>query len=86
MSQYQKLAYLRHLLENLPDSVPSCDTKSTGYCFAVNNDNIDTYGNENSATNHMLEITFGLRHGTDGIVPIKERGQGICAVVPILEK
>ena len=39
--------------------------ESTGYCFAINTDNIDKYGDENSATNHMLEITFGLRHGTD---------------------
>jgi hypothetical protein len=86
MSQGQKLAYLQRLLENLPDSVPYCDAQSTGYCFSVSVDNIEEYGDENSATNHMLEVVFGPRHNTNGIVPITERGQGICAVFSILEK
>ena len=34
----------------------------------------------------MLEVTFGPRHNTNGIVPIRERGPGICAVASILEK
>ena len=34
----------------------------------------------------MLEVVFGPRHNTNGIVPIRERGPGICAVVSILKE
>jgi len=86
MSQNQQLAHLRHLLENLPDTVLYHDAQSTGYCFSVSDDDIEEYGDENSAINHMLEVTFGPRHDTNGIVPIRERGPGICAVATVLEK
>ena len=86
MSQNQQLTCLRCLLENLPDTVPYYGTQSTSYHFAVDNDDVNQYGDENSTINHMLEVTFGPRHNTDGIVPIKERGPGVCAVVSILEE
>jgi len=86
MSQNGRLVHLRNLLENLPESLPYCGLGSTYYSFSVNNDDIEEYGDETSATNHQLEITFGSRHNTGGIVPIKERGPGICAVVPVLAK
>jgi hypothetical protein len=46
----------------------------------------NTNGDETPAINHRLEVTFGSRNGTRGIVPIPERGPGICSVVPFLEK
>ena len=86
MSQSEQLACLQCLLENLPDLVPYYDTQSTSYCFAISNDDIEEYDDENSVVNHMLEVTFGSCHNTNGIVPIRERGPGICAVASILEK
>ena len=86
MSQNQQLARLQHLLENLPDSPPYHDAQSTGYHFSISDDDIEEYGDENSAINHMLEVTFGPRQDTNGIVPIRERGPGICAIVPVLKK
>ena len=86
MSQSKQLAHLQHLLENLPDSIPHHDLTSSQYSFIISDDEVETYGDETSATNHRLEVTFGSRSSTDGIVPIQERGPGICAVVPFLEK
>jgi len=86
MSQNRQLAHLQSLLENLPELLPYHDLGSTQYSFSVSNDDIKEYGDEASATNHQLEIVFGSRHNTGGIVPIEERGPGICAVVSILAK
>ena len=86
MSLNQQLARLRRLLENLPSLAPYHDTQSTSYCFSVSDEDIKEYGDENSAINHMLEVTFGPRHNTNGIVPIRERGPGICAVASVLER
>jgi len=84
MSQGKHLARLQRLLENLPESMPYCDLKSTRYSFSVDADDIEEYGDKASATNHRLEVVFGSRHDTGGIVPIKERGPGICAVLSFL--
>ena len=86
MPQNQLLTRLECLLENLPVSTLYCDTRSTSYNFSVSNDDVEKYGNKNSAINHMLEVTFGPCRETDGIVPIRERGPGICAVVPVLDE
>jgi len=86
MSQGEQLARLQHLLENLPKSVPYHNLGSTCYSFSVGEGDIEEYGDEASATNHRLEVVFGSRHDTGGIVPIKERGPGIHTVVPFLEK
>jgi hypothetical protein len=84
MSQENQLTYLQQLLDNLPESIPYRDIQSTNYNFSVSINEIKEYGDKTSATNHRLEINFGSRHDTNGIVPITERGPGICAVVPIL--
>jgi len=81
-----KLAYLQLLLHNLPDSVPFCNASSTAYNFSVSKDDVTDLGDENSAINRVLEITFGDRSKTGGIVPIKEKGPGITAVVDVLHK
>ena len=87
MSQEQRLGYLQQLLHNLPESTgPYHDIRSTNYHFSVSDEEIEEYGDETSATNRRLEINFGPRHRTNGIVPIVERGPGICAVVSTLLK
>jgi len=86
MSHEQWLAYLQQLLVNLPESTPYRSTQSTDYNFSVSGEEVEEYGDKTSATNHRLEINFGPRHHTDGIVPITERGPGICAVVSALSK
>ena len=86
MSSKRQLLDLQHLLENLPDSIPYCDINSTCYSFSISSDEIEEYGDETSAINHRLEVNFGSRHNTNGIVPIKEQGPGICAVVSALAK
>ena len=86
MSRDIRLSHLQRLLENLPGSLPYRDLESTQYSFSTNEDEIGEYGDEASATNHRLEVIFGPRYNTDGIVPIKERGPGVCAVVSFLAK
>ncbi|KAF9784293.1 hypothetical protein BJ322DRAFT_1064017 [Thelephora terrestris] len=86
MDTKKQLARLQHLLENLPNSIPFHDLKSTHYSFSVSGEEIEDYGDETSAINRRLEIVFGSRHNTGGIVPIVERGPGICAVVSVLAK
>ena len=34
----------------------------------------------------QLEVAFGPRHNTNGVLPINERGPGICAIVSVLEE
>jgi len=82
----EKLAYLRVLLLHLPDSVPFRDMSSTSYNFSVGEEDIIDLGDESSAVNRALEISFGDRSKTDGIVPIKEKGPGIAAVVDVLHE
>jgi len=82
----EKLAYLRLLLHNLPDSVPFRNASSTVYNFSASEDDVADLGDENSAVNHALEISFGDRSKTKGIVPIKEKGPGIIAVVDVLHR
>jgi hypothetical protein len=43
------------LLENLPNSIPYHDLKSTCYTFSVADDEIEEYGDETSAANRRLE-------------------------------
>ena len=80
----EKLESLQHMLYHLPDSVPFHGTTSTQYDFSVGEDDIVDFGDINSATNRALEISFGNRSETNGIVPIKEKGPGIIAVVDML--
>ena len=84
MAYRKQLSYLQHLLENLPNSVPFCDLQSTQFSFSVSRDEIEDFGDQTSAINHRLEVVFGSRRDTGGIVPIDERGPGICAVIPVL--
>ena len=86
MTQDEQLTRLQRLLENLPESIPYHDLGSTSYTFSVADDDIEEYGDETSATNHRLEVIFGSRHSTGGVVPIQERGPGICAIVSFLAK
>jgi hypothetical protein len=55
MSQNRQLAHLRPLLENLPDSIPYHDLKSTCYSSSVADNEIEEYGDETSAANRRLE-------------------------------
>jgi len=86
MLQDIHLSRLQHLLENLPGSLPYRDLEATQYSFSISGEEIGEYGDETSATNRRLEVVFGPRYNTGGIVPIKERGPGICAVVSLLAK
>lgn len=81
MSRNEQLEHLQNLLENLPESIPYHEAGSTSYSFCITNDEIKEYGDVTSAVNHRLEVTFGSRRDTGGIVPIQERGPGVCAVV-----
>ena len=86
MAQNERLEYLKSLLEGLPESLPHCDLQSTSYHFFISDEEVDDYGDEVSATNHRLEVVFGSRNATGGVVPIKERGPGICTLIPFLAK
>ena len=85
MPHSEQLACLQNLLENLPESIPYCDLSSTRYSFSITAEEVAKYGDETSAINHRLEIIFGSWHNTGGIVPVKERGPGICSVVAFLK-
>ena len=82
----KKLTYLQVLLDHLPDSIPFCDIKSTVYNFSVTEDDVIDFGDENSAINHILEISFGEWSRTNGVIPIKEKGPGIVSVVDVLQR
>jgi len=82
----EKLTYLRLLLDHLPGSVPFHDMNLTIYNFSVNKEDIVDLGDENSAVNCMLEISFGDCSKTHGVVPIKERGPGVNAIVDVLQR
>ena len=49
MPQNQLLTCLECVLENLPVSTLYCNTQSTSYNFSISNDDVEEYGNENSA-------------------------------------
>ena len=84
MAHNKRLTRLQLLLENLPDSIPFHGLQSTHYSFSISNDEVEDYGDKTSAINHRLEVEFGSRRDTGGIVPIDERGPGICAVISVL--
>ena len=80
----EELRYLWLLLHHLPNFVPLHDVESTQYNFSVNKDSLIDIGDTNSAVNCILGVSFGSCSEMNGIVPIKEKGPGIFAIVDVL--
>ena len=54
------LACLQNLLENLPESIPRHDLKSSHYSFSVAAEEVEEYGDEASAFNHRTTTTVTI--------------------------
>lgn len=83
----EQLDELQFILENLPHTLP-CPQFSHTYPFdgfQLNDEDVEDYGPCGSI-NRALELTFGFEARTtgDGILPITERGPGVCALVDVL--
>ncbi|KAF8137528.1 hypothetical protein EV363DRAFT_1536446 [Boletus edulis] len=88
-------AFLKHLdalLQNLPDAVPVGVPTASKYdyflSFTLDADLEERTGCEIGAFNEQLKGIFGWKARTtgDGILPIDERGEPICAVVSVLRR
>jgi hypothetical protein len=85
------LSELRILLSNLPKTLGLPSRSKTIYPFVgfeLDPELLDRTGDEVGALNEQLKGAFGWKSRTtgDGIIPILERGEHICAVVDVLEK
>jgi hypothetical protein len=86
------LARLRLLLRNLPSQLPRQDGFNSKYGsflnFGLDQEILEKTGDEIATLGEQLERIFGWQAHTmgDGIIPIIERGNAICALVPILDK
>jgi hypothetical protein len=86
------LGQLRQLLGNLPAQLPRRDgidsIYSTFLNFSLDEDILDKTGDEVATLGEQLEHIFGWQARTtgDGIIPIVERRQAICALLPIFEQ
>ncbi|KIJ35941.1 hypothetical protein M422DRAFT_261695, partial [Sphaerobolus stellatus SS14] len=85
----KQLSKLKLLLEHLPTSLPAPDPATSQYPFVgyePDPDDVELTGSVVGALNKAFEVIFGFKSRSegDGIIPIKERGPGICAVVDVL--
>ncbi|KAI0643696.1 ribonuclease H-like domain-containing protein [Trametes meyenii] len=89
LSVADHLDALRLILENLPDSLQDVE-KSDQFPFigfVPDPIEVEEYGSIPSAINHALEISLGWKSRStgDGIIPINERGKGVCSLVDVLK-
>ncbi|KAF8124090.1 hypothetical protein EV363DRAFT_1454853 [Boletus edulis] len=84
------LKYLDTLLQNLPDAlsvgIPTASKYDIFLSFTLDDALQERTGCEIGAFNEQFKGIFGWKARTtgDGILPIEERGEPICAVVSIL--
>jgi hypothetical protein len=85
------LAKLKVLLDNLPVQLPLKNPAESQYAslisFVLDPDILEKTGDEIATLGEQLEQVFGWRSRTtvDGIIPIIERGDALCALHPLLE-
>ncbi|KAJ7577226.1 hypothetical protein C8J56DRAFT_726501, partial [Mycena floridula] len=75
------LRTLRHLIQNLPSTVPLADDHNF-LSYEIDQERLDDYGSNQSVVNRDLEVSFGSRSA--GPVVFKSRGPGLEAVVDVL--
>ena len=64
------LQYLRHLLSNLPDTVPCRGTSLYDFhSFELDPQLVELYGTNKAAVNNVLKVTFAPQGQTDGPSP-----------------
>ncbi|KAF9521628.1 hypothetical protein CPB83DRAFT_900472 [Crepidotus variabilis] len=84
------LDHLKLLLDNLPTQLPEHldgTSKFTDFLnFSLDRDLLENTGSETSTLSEQLKRVFGWQSRTtgDGIVPILERGDAVCAVHGVL--
>ena len=88
------LAQLKLLLTNLPSELPLRDPSDSKYrtflYFKLDPEILDKTEDEVATLSEQLEHTFSWQAARttttgDGIIPIVERGDAICALHPILK-
>lgn len=87
ISVSQRLLGLQHILQNLPSSLPEPDIYHSRFQFVdyvPDPEDVDMVGTPEGAINRALEITFGWEARLKGLLPIEERGRGICSLVDVL--
>ena len=87
MEVTSRLRSLEALLSSLPTSIPYGQNHYQFSGYTPSQEDVELYGTEAAALNRTLEVTFcpGGRKPNEPI-PLKERGQGLVAVVFALEK
>ena len=83
---HTRLAYLRHLLRNLPETLPfksAADSRYAFQHFQLDDKWIDSEGIE-VAANRALEVALGPRTGLRETFVIEERGPGLEALADVL--
>lgn len=83
---HNSLEYLRHLLSNLPNTVPHSGNLYDFRNFAPDPDAVEKYESREAAVNHALEIAFSPLGRRDGPCPfdLLDQGPGLVAVVDVL--
>ena|ERR1700722_3580362 len=87
----ESLARLELLLTHLPDTLPDPAPELSSYpfiSFELDQDLYEKIEDEVGTLNEQFKRAFGWKSRTtgDGILPITERGESICAVVDVLSK
>ncbi|TBU55402.1 ribonuclease H-like domain-containing protein [Dichomitus squalens] len=83
----ERLDELGRVLENLPHSLPEPKLEDSRFQFAnyvPDPDDVDIFGTPDAAINHALEVVFGWEARSQGVLPIAERGKGVCSLVDAL--
>lgn len=76
--------YLLHLLTHLPLTIPEGARHYTAAKFKTTKEDLELTETADGALNHRLELVFGSRH--QGPIIFKEKGEGLCLVIGILQK
>ncbi len=80
------LEYLKHLLSNLPDTVPSAGNIYDFRNFVPDPELVELFGSREAALNNALEVVFAPRGRLAGPNPfiLIDQGPGLVAVVDVL--
>ena len=81
------LEYLKHLLSNLPDTVPSAGNIYDFHNFVPDPELVELLGSREAALNNTLEVVFASQGCLTGPNPfiLIDKGPWLVAVVDVLQ-
>lgn len=81
-----KLAHLHRLLSGLPGTIPEGSSRYnfSPSTFSLDPEEVEEFGSEESAVNHVLEVVFCPKGRQNGPFSFCEQGPGLVGVVDVL--